>query len=135
MNDRVDQVLVNHDKGYNCAQAVACAYADLYHVGEAEAFRAMEAFGRGMGAMTTCGAVSAMTYLVGLKLSDVNLDKPKSKAVCYKIATNMLNAFKEKNQSTECRELKGVGTGIMLRTCDGCMEDAARIVEEYLLND
>ena len=31
-----------------------------------------------------------------------------------------------------CRELKGIGTGIVLRPCRGCVEDAAEILEEIL---
>lgn len=29
MESRVQKTLENHKKGYNCAQAVACAYCDL----------------------------------------------------------------------------------------------------------
>ena len=40
--------------------------------------------------------------------------------------------FKEKNSTVMCRELKGVETGQVLRTCRGCVEDAAEILEEIL---
>lgn len=40
--------------------------------------------------------------------------------------------FQEMNNSIICREIKGVDTGIVLRSCDGCVEDAAGIIEEYL---
>jgi len=40
--------------------------------------------------------------------------------------------FKEKNSTVMCRELKGIGTGIVLRPCRGCVEDAAEILEEIL---
>lgn len=135
MSQRVEQTIVNHNKGYNCAQAVACAYADLYDVSEKDAFRATEAFGRGMGSMSTCGAVSAMVYLVGLQLSDVNLEQPRSKMACYKKITEMTDAFTEKNKSIVCRELKGIGTGEVLRSCQGCITDAAELVEKYLLSE
>lgn len=133
MTDRVEKVLENHKKGYNCAQAVACAYSDLYGVEEKEAFRATECFGRGMGMMGTCGAVSAMAYLVGLKVSDANLENPKSKVDCYNTLAPMTKEFIAKNQSMQCRELKGVDTGVVLRSCSGCMQDAAEIVEKHLL--
>ena len=135
MSERIEQVEKNHKKGYNCAQAVACAYSDLFGVDEKEAFRSVECFGRGMGVMETCGAVSAMAYLVGLKVSDANLDKPKSKVSCYNTFLPMSDAFKEKNQSTLCKDLKGVGTGVVLRSCLGCMLDAAEIIEEHLIKE
>lgn len=135
MTDRFDKVMEKHLKGYNCAQAVACAYSDLYGVDEVEAFRATECFGRGMGVMSTCGAVSAMAYLVGLKVSDANLDNPKTKLDCYNTLKPMQDAFVEKNQSMECRVLKGVDTGVVLRSCPGCMQDAAEIIEKHLLGE
>ena len=45
----------------------------------------------------------------------------------------MTNAFLEKNGSIICRDIKGVDTGKVLRSCDGCIEDAAQIIEETLL--
>lgn len=120
-------------KGYNCAQAVACAYCHLFGVEEKEAFRAMEGFGGGMGVMGVCGAVSAMAYLAGLKNSDANLEQPKTKAETTKLSKAMHNKFLEKNQSVICKELKGVDTGKVLRSCQGCVEDAGRIIEEVLL--
>ncbi len=133
MEDRVKKAVDNHHSGYNCAQAVACAFCDLFGVEEEEAFRMTEAFGFGMGTMGTCGAVSALAALTGMKLSDGNLDKPSSKKQCYKMMKQMTNAFKEKNKSVICAELKGVNGGNVLRSCDGCVEDAARIAAEYLV--
>ena len=135
LTERQKRVEENHKKGYNCAQAVACAYSDLFGVDEKEAFRAVECFGRGMGVMGTCGAVSAMAYLVGLKVSDANLEKPQTRVDCYDTVKAMSELFANKNQSTICSELKGMGTGVVLRSCQGCMADAAEIVEKHLLQE
>ena len=132
--DRVKRADELHNQGYNCAQAVACAYCDLFNADEKEVFRMMEAYGLGMGDMKcTCGAVSGMVTLAGLKNSDANLDAPKTKGSTYKIAKELTAAFREKNGSVICADLKGVETGEPLRSCKGCIEDAARIVEEKLL--
>ena len=133
MSERTTKALENHKKGYNCAQAVACAYCDLFGVEEKEAFKMAEAFGFGMGTMGTCGAVSAMAMLAGMKCSDGNLQKPASKKTCYKTMQEMTKQFQDKNKSLICREIKGVDTGEILRSCDGCIEDAAKIVEKILL--
>ncbi|MCQ4635678.1 C-GCAxxG-C-C family protein [Anaerovorax odorimutans] len=133
MSERVTKAVENHRKGYNCAQAVVCAYCDLMGVDEKEAFKMSEAFGFGMGTMGTCGAVSAMAVLTGMKLSDGNLDKPATKKQCYKAMKEMIKKFEEKNKSVICAELKGINGGNVLRSCDGCVEDAARIVEEVLV--
>ena len=133
MSERVKKAAENHKNGYNCAQAVACAYCDLFGVEEKEAFRMTEAFGFGMGTMGTCGAVSAMAALAGMKLSDGNLEKPGTKKQCYKVMKEMTEKFKAKNKSIICEDIKGVKGGNVLRSCDGCIEDAAAIVEEVLL--
>ena len=44
MSSRVEKALENHGKGYNCCQAVACAYADLVGVDENLIFAAGEGF-------------------------------------------------------------------------------------------
>jgi hypothetical protein len=44
----------------------------------------------------------------------------------------MLKAFEEKNGSTICSVIKGVETKKVLRSCDGCVEDATDIIERYL---
>ena len=136
MSEKTQKALANHKKGYNCAQSVACAFAEELGRSEKEIFEIMEGFGLGMGHMGTCGAVSAMTAVAGMKESDGNLEKPASKKVSYKASKEMIRQFEEKNGSIICSEIKGIvngqKTGKILRSCDGCVEDAAEIVERYL---
>lgn len=133
MTERVQKAVENHKKGYNCAQAVACAYCDLFGADEKEVFKMSEAFGFGMGTMGTCGAVSAMALLAGLKNSDGSLLKPQTKKVSYRTMKEMTQQFLDWNKSVTCAEIKGMNGGPVLRSCDGCVEDAARIIEKVLL--
>ena len=122
-----------HDKKYNCCQAVACAFAQEVGVDEATLFQAGEGFGLGMGCMEcTCGAVSGAVMLAGFKNSDGNIDNPGTKAATYKLSREIVEKFIEKNGSMICRELKGVDTGKVLRTCPGCIEDSVELVQEVL---
>lgn len=121
-----------HRKGYNCAQAVACVFADELGKKEKDVFRIMEAFGFGMGTMGTCGAVSAMAAVVGMKNSDGNMDRPFTKRSSYKQMAELTEKFRSKNNSIICREIKGIDTGVVLRSCQGCIEDAVEFLEEYL---
>ncbi len=132
MGNLAEKAVANHKKGYNCAQAVACAFCDKLGRDEKEVFELMEAFGFGMGTMGTCGAVSAMAAVVGMVESDGALDAPKTKKASYKAMKELTEKFLEKNGSIICREIKGVETKKVLRSCDGCVQDAAEIVEEYL---
>lgn len=122
-----------HDKGYNCAQAVVCAFKDELGLDEEILFKAAEGFGLGMGCMNgTCGAVSGAVMAAGFQNSTANFDGPKSKLDTYKLSKEILDAFEKKNGSTTCRDLKGVDTGTILRSCPGCIEDAVDLVQEVL---
>lgn len=135
MEERVKRALENHKKGYNCAQSVLCAYSDLLGVEEETLFAVSEGFGGGMGGMLgTCGAVTGMYMAAGLQNSCKELQACSTKAVTNKLVRDLAKEFEEKNQSLICRELKGVETGKVLRSCDGCIEDATRIVGEKLFN-
>ena len=133
MKTRVEETIKRHDKGYNCAQAVACTYCDLVGMDEETMFKLTEGFGAGMGGMEgTCGAVSGACALAGMKRSSGNLDAPDSKAKTYGLSREIVNEFKEQNGSVVCKELKGIGTGKVLRSCPDCIRDAARFAEKVL---
>lgn len=136
MESRVQQTIERHDKGYNCAQAVACTYCDLVGIDEKTMFRITEGFGAGMGNMEgTCGAVSGACALAGLKRSSGNLAAPDSKGKTYQLSKAIMKAFKEQNSTVVCKELKGIGTGKVLRPCADCIMDAARIAERILFRE
>ena len=122
-----------HDQKYNCAQSVACAFAKEVNIDPQLLFKMCEGFGLGMGCMNgTCGAISGAVALLGLKNSDGNLNDPATKASTYQLSKEILNKFQQKNGSTICKELKGIGTGTPLRSCPGCIEDSVEFVEEIL---
>ena len=134
MTTRVEACIERHNKGYNCAQAVACTYADLFGVDEALMFRMTEGYGLGMGCMEgTCGAVTGACTLAGLKNSSGDLNNTTTKGATYKLSKAIVQQFTAQNGSSICKELKGVETGKVLRPCQDCIRDAARLVESVLL--
>lgn len=122
-----------HKQGFNCAQAVACSYCNVIGTDPRQVFRMAEPFGLGMGSMGTCGAVSAMAMVIGMKISDGDMDHPQTKRECYQMMKEATEAFLNKNKSIVCRQLKGVDTGEPLRSCDGCIQDAVEILDRLLL--
>ena len=82
--------------------------------------------------MTTCGAVSGMVAVIGMKESDGNLEKPGTKKNSYRVSKELIRRFQEKNGSIICREIKGVDTKKVLRSCNGCIEDAVELTKAYL---
>lgn len=122
-----------HNSGYNCAQAVACAFAEELGVPEELLFSACEGFGLGMGGMeATCGAVSGAVMAAGLKNSSGDPKNPTTKAATYKYTREITGAFCEKNGTLVCKELKDVETGTVLRSCQDCIRDAVEIAERVL---
>lgn len=98
-------------------------------------FKMTEGLGLGMGGMEgTCGAVTGACILAGMKNSTANLDMPNSKVNTYKLSREIVESFNVKNGSVICKELKGVQTGKMLRSCHGCIMDAAGLVEKIIFD-
>lgn len=132
MTERAEQALRLHDKGYNCAQAVVCAYCDRFGLDEETAYKMAEGFGLGMGLMDTCGALTGTFMLAGLRGSKGTAHPGETKGQTYKTTKMLAAAFREKNGTYLCRELKGVADGKVRRSCPGCIEDACALVEQYL---
>ncbi len=125
-----DLAVEKHLNGYNCAQAVLCAFSDLTNYTEDELFRISEAFGGGMGGLgNVCGAVSAMVMLVGI-LHSKGIDKlpETNKKVSYMDAGRLIKKFESENLTTICSELKSMKK----RTCDECIKSAVEIMEKYI---
>jgi C_GCAxxG_C_C family probable redox protein len=130
---RVEEALRKHASGYNCAQAVSCVFCDKTGVDEETMFRFTEGLGLGMGGMEgTCGAIGAAAVLSGLKNSSVHLNNPDSKGISYKASKQCLTNFKQQNGSIICKDLKGVETGNVLRSCSDCIADAVRIIDKEM---
>ena len=136
IEERVAEIKDKHTRGYNCAQIVLCSYAEELGIDEETLFRISEGFGAGMGGMMqTCGAVTAMFMALGLANSSGDLQACDTKPQTMKKVRELAAEFEKKNGSIVCRELKGIDTGEVLRSCDGCIEDGIRILGEYLLDD
>ncbi len=132
--ERSEKALLLRKKGYNCAQAVICSFADVLELPEEELFAICEGFGVGMGDMSSvCGAVVGAVMAAGYKNSSRNLEHPDSGASTLKLSRTITKSFIEQNHSMICKELKGVETGVVLRECTDCIQDAVKIAERVLL--
>ena len=108
----------------NCCQAVLVAFADQLGKGEEELIRLGSGFGSGMGTMEgTCGALVG-AIMVSSLLSPDGEARKNSRAI--------MSRFKELCGATICRELKGVGTGKVLCSCEDCVRNAVLAAEEAL---
>ena len=148
--DRIEKAKKLFTDGHNCSQAVVGAYSDLFGIEPQTAMIMAEGFGGGMGRMRlTCGAVSGMVALVGMKYSKGVAKDTQTRTKIYEKVREMLGEFSKRNGTIVCGELLGL-TGnenesakpdertkeyYQKRPCAEYVAECARIVEEFLLND
>lgn len=126
MESRKEQAADKKRNGtHNCAQAVLCTYCDHARLDEDTALQIGNGFAAGMGNMEgTCGAIVGAGVIWGLATRD--------KAASVRGMRQLMERFRQRNGVTQCKQLKGVETGRMLRACPDCVADASEFLEELL---
>ena len=128
MEERSEKAVALMKDGYNCAQAVACVFAEEAGADEAMIFRMAEGFGSGMGTMQgVCGALVGAVMLAGLSRSTAHLEHPDSKPQTAALARTLMKAFEQEAGAIYCKDLKGVATGKPLLSCQDCVRLACRL--------
>ena len=112
-------------KEMNCCQAVLVAFADKLGKSEDDLLRLGSGFGSGMATMEgTCGALVG-AIMVSSLLSPEGEARGNSRAI--------MSRFKELcGGATICRDLKGIGTGKVLCSCEDCVRNAVRAAGDAL---
>ena len=112
-------------KEMNCCQAVLVAFANRLGKSEDELLRLGSGFGSGMATMEgTCGALVG-AIMVSSLLSPDGEARNNSRAI--------MSRFKELcGGATICRDLKGIGTGKVLCSCEDCVRNAVLAAGEAL---
>ena len=104
--DRVEKAVALFHEGYNCAQSVVAAYADLYGIDTETALKMSASFGGGMGRMRqVCGAVSGMFMINGLDNGQTDPTDKEAKQRNYAKVQELAAAFRSENGSILCGEL------------------------------
>lgn len=98
-------------EGYNCAQAVLCAFEDVTGLNRDTAAALSSSFGGGLGRMReVCGAVSGGAMVLGMVKGYTDPQDAQAKRSHYQLVQEFARRFKEENGSIICRELlNGVG--------------------------
>lgn len=129
MESRVKQAEERHQKGYNCAQSVACTYCDLVGIDEKTMFKLTEGLGAGLGAKHgTCGAVTGAAIILSMLNSTGNIETPNSKQDTYKVVGEFTTKFLGDTGSLACNEIKESP----LKSCADCILDACVLLEKLL---
>ena len=135
----------NHEKHFNCAQAIFSAYAEELGLERDQALKVATAFGGGMGRMGgACGAVTGAYLVLGLKYGMVNPDDQASKDKTYAAVQAFARQFRERFGALDCRDLLGVDLSapggfalardqqLFTRRCALFLQAAAEILDEKL---
>ena len=131
-------------EGFNCAQAVAVAFADVTGMDKKEAAKLAAPFGGGMGRMReVCGAVSGMFMVLGALYGYDNSDVDAKKKETYQQVQELAAKFKEENGSIICREIlknppsdpnpsPRTAEYYAKRPCARMVMTAARLMDEFI---
>lgn len=134
------------EEGYNCAQAVAAAFAPEMGVSQETAARLLSPFGGGMGRMReVCGAFSGLLAVFGMLYGYSDPAATDEKKALYADVQQMAAEFRAQNGSLICRDLLGLREGASdptpaprtpeyyhSRRCGDMVESAANILQAYM---
>ena len=135
-------------EGYNCAQSVALAFADITPLDEQMVATITASFGGGMGRLReVCGAVSGMAFVASFISPCPTADNDKAKKANYALVQEFAEQFRQQNGSVICRSLLGLDRPkdeptpsprtaeyYQKRPCAEYVYDAALIVGKHLEN-
>lgn len=133
-------------EGYNCAQAVFCAYADDLGIDLQTAAQMVSPLGGGMGRLReVCGTVSGALMVIGQLYGYGTPDKGAAKARLYAIEQEFARRFAAENGSYICRELLGLSAGpssptpeartaeyYRKRPCPALCKSSARLLDQLI---
>ena len=123
----------NHDRGYNCAQAVFLAFREDMGLSEAAAAHLMQGFGGGMGGLgEACGALSGAVAAFSQLSAAVKPGDTASKEAFYEQVKALGEAFRGEAGGTRCSELKDADPERKKLRCCGYIRAAARLTAEAL---
>ncbi len=120
MGEKAEKAISNHKMFNSCSASVLRAFADDAGISDNEAKTIAAPFAGGK--MGKCGAVLAAEYVIEKKFG----------AQSDEIKKRFEQEFIDMNKTLMCKELKGSLTGKPIRSCRGCVADAAELLEKIL---
>ena len=144
--ERAERAKAFFNEGYNCAQSVAMAYADIANLDEKMVATITASFGGGMGRLReVCGAVSGMAFVASFLSPCPTADNAEAKKANYALVQLFAEQFRQQNGNIVCRSLLGLDRPkdeptpsprtteyYQKRPCAEYVACAARIVAEHL---
>jgi C_GCAxxG_C_C family probable redox protein len=132
-------------QGINCAQAVACTFAEDLGADRGLTLRLATGFGGGMGhTSNTCGALTGAVMALGLAFGMKDTGDQAAKEKTYALVAEAARRFRERTGAIACTDLLGFDLsipeqlqtvkdrGLTKEKCPAFVKTAAEIVEQLL---
>lgn len=104
--DRAERARELFLSGYNCSQAVVCAFCDVTGLDVETSARLASSFGGGLGRLReVCGTVSGAAIVLGIVHGYSDPKDFDAKKAHYALVQEFARRFREANGSIVCREL------------------------------
>jgi len=145
MSEKPEQAVNIFKEGFNCSQAVISVYAEDFGLSRENALKIARGFGGGMGRMAqTCGAVTGVFMVLGLKYGNADIHDKEVREKIYGMVREFARRFENCNGSIVCRELLGCDisrpagaaaakeNGLFASVCPKLVGDAVEILEEMM---
>ncbi|MBE6757420.1 MAG: C_GCAxxG_C_C family protein [Ruminococcaceae bacterium] len=126
------------EQGYNCAQAVAGAFADEMGLPLETVVRMVSGFGGGMGRLReVCGAFSGAVFVMSVLYGYDDAAANEEKMRLYADIQGLAASFRKQNGSLICRELLETRASAATASghnplCGDMVESAAALTETFL---
>ena len=141
--DHAEKAAELFEKGYNCSQSVAGAFAGDFGFSEEQIMTVVAGLGGGVGRMREiCGAVSGMAVVLSMKKGGYDVEDREAKHDLYADIQAVADRFREENGAIRCSVLLGVerdgsmpserDADFHKRPCKEYVKCAAKILEDYL---
>ncbi len=109
MSKHSNRALELFKQGYNCSQAVFCAFCDEFGMDEETALKVSAGLGGGVGRMReVCGTITGAALVAGMLYGATDGKDSQKKAETYEKVREIADEFRKDNPSIICRELLGL---------------------------
>jgi C_GCAxxG_C_C family probable redox protein len=141
---RVDDAVQCFCRGAACSQAILAYYGPSVGLPAEQGMKLGSGFAGGMRLAQTCGAVTGVFMILGLKHAGPNCDQRDGRESVYAAIREFAAKFQERNHTVVCKNLLGcdISTadglrratqeGLFRTICPKLVQDAAEILEEML---
>ncbi len=106
MSKRAELANTYHERGYSCAQAVACAFCDVIGLKEEQIASLLSGFGGGFRSGEICGVISGAITVLGAKWPHAVAEDQAAKEFAAEKAREFNRLWREKFPEVRCEQLK-----------------------------